>query len=177
MLRDEVWDQALQFLAEGEVVSLLKLEFSSSQLVSAKRILRDMEKLGWLTKRSDDPPAWGAGPVAQRYLNLPKPIRPTGEDDWRDARDDTDPEDDRLASEILRESRGKTPGSRIADSRLTSRDGIDSFSLGTCNNCGCELSSEDTVYESHWFRYEGSNDAAGNGWVAYCEDCAPPGML
>lgn len=55
MLRDEVWDQALQLLAEGDVVSLLKLEFSSSQLVSAKRTLRDMEKLGWLTKRSDDP--------------------------------------------------------------------------------------------------------------------------
>ena len=79
MLRDEVWDQALQLLAEGEVVSLLKLEFSSSQLVSAKRTLRDMEKLGWLTKRSDDPPVWGAGPVAQRCLNLYKPIRPTGD--------------------------------------------------------------------------------------------------
>ena len=177
MLRDEVWNQALQFLAEGEVVSLLKLPFSSSQLVSAKRTLRDMEKLGWLTKRSDDPPVWGAGPVAQRCLNLPNPVRPTSEDDWQDARDDTDPEDDRPASEILRELRGKTSGNPIADSPLTSRDGIDSSSLGTCNNCGCDLSSEDTVYESRWFRYEGSNDAAGNGWVTYCEDCAPPGML
>lgn len=177
MLRDEVWDQALQFIAEREVVSLLKLPFSSSELISAKRTLRDMEKLGWLTKRSDDPPVWGAGPVAQRCLNLPKPIRPTGEDDWRDARDDTDPEDDRLASEILRELQGETPGNRITDSRITSRDGIDSSSLGTCNNCGCELSLEDIVYESHWFRYEGSNNVAGNGWVTYCEDCAPPGML
>jgi len=177
MLRDEVWDQALQLLAEGEVVSLLKLEFSSSQLVSAKRTLRDMEKLGWLTKRSDDPPVWGAGPVAQRCLNLYKPIRPTGEENWRDARDDTDSENDRSASGILRALQGKTSENRIVDTRLTSRDGLDSSSLGTCNNCGCELSSDDIVYESRWFRYEGSNAAAGSGWVAYCEDCAPPGML
>jgi hypothetical protein len=174
----EVWDTALQFLAVGKEVNLSELPFTRNEQLSAKRTLRDMQELGWLTKVSDNPPVWEAGPVAQRCMALPQSSnRLIEESDWRNARDNTEPDDNRPASEILRELRTKVPRNHATSLDPISRDSPDSTPLNSCSNCGCELTSEETIYESHWFRYEGSNNAAGSGWATYCEDCSAPGML
>jgi hypothetical protein len=56
------------------------------------------------------------------------------------------------------------------------RDNLDSPELGTCDKCGLDLASDDTIVEAHWHRYEGSNQSSGNGWVRWCSDCIPPGI-
>lgn len=45
-----------------------------------------------------------------------------------------------------------------------------------CDNCGLQIGSGETVFEARWERYEG-DELSGTGWVRYCSDCAPPGML
>lgn len=153
-----VWDKALQFLATGEAIELSDLPFNSNQQLYAKRTLREMEELDWLTKVSDDPPVWDAGPVAQRCMALPHSEKIDEADCWN-TRDNTASNNNRPAHYPI------------------SRDNLDSTPLDVCNNCGCELSFEDTAYEAHWFRYEGSNNAAGSGWVTYCKECSPPGIV
>ena len=56
------------------------------------------------------------------------------------------------------------------------RDDLDAPKLGTCDNCGLDLTPEDTIIEAHWHRYEGSDQSSGNGWVQWCENCIPPGI-
>lgn len=48
--------------------------------------------------------------------------------------------------------------------------------LGTCDDCGRELTSEDTIIEAHWHLYDSSDQSDANGWAQYCKDCFPPGI-
>ena len=64
----------------------------------------------------------------------------------------------------------------MTDHNPIDRQNQTSPDLGTCDDCGQDLTRDDIVVEAHWHLYDASDQSAANGWVQYCKDCAPPGI-
>jgi hypothetical protein len=69
-LRDEVWNVVLQRLVNNGSVTMGDLPFSESQSHTVRRVLREMERLGWLTRESKWSAIWQMGPEAELHLNI-----------------------------------------------------------------------------------------------------------
>ena len=73
-LRDRVWDAALRELAtDGEEgFKISDLDFDESKRHTVRRVLREMEDLGWLERTDDRGRIWYAGESADLLLTRPR---------------------------------------------------------------------------------------------------------
>lgn len=74
-LRDDIWDQALEVINEQGVFKISDLPFSDSQRHTVRRVLREMEDKGWLTRKTPQAKTWVAGERAKEQLNLSEEAR------------------------------------------------------------------------------------------------------
>ena len=62
VLRDEVWDTALLALTTKETFKTRELGFTASETQTVKRVLKEMEQMGWLQRDSPRAHIWRPGP-------------------------------------------------------------------------------------------------------------------
>lgn len=69
-LRDQLWDEILRTLCEVDSFRLSDLPFDGSQRYTARRVLRDMEDRGWLSREHERALDWHPGELAEKHLLL-----------------------------------------------------------------------------------------------------------
>lgn len=69
-LRDDVWNEVLETLIEEGKFKIGDLDFDESERHTVRRVLRNMEELGYLRRESEQARIWRAGPRAKDTLNL-----------------------------------------------------------------------------------------------------------
>ncbi len=73
-LRDTVWDAVLRELATEDEAGfkISDLDFDESQRHTVRRVLREMEDLGWLERTGKRGRIWYPGENAKLFLKLPE---------------------------------------------------------------------------------------------------------
>lgn len=69
-LRDEVWNDVLKQLIKTGKFRISDLDFDESQTHTVRRVLREMEELGWLSRDSPRAAYWRMGELAELHLNV-----------------------------------------------------------------------------------------------------------
>lgn len=69
-LRDEIWDEVLLTLIEKGRFKISELDFTEGERHTVRRVLREMEDLGWLKRTSDRGRIWWAGDLVDEHLKL-----------------------------------------------------------------------------------------------------------
>lgn len=69
-LRDQIWDAVLEELVRTGYFKISDLNFNESQRHTVRRVLKEMESLGWLERESDHAAIWRIGPKAQMHMNI-----------------------------------------------------------------------------------------------------------
>lgn len=71
-LRDRVWDAVLRELATDnkEGFKISDLNFDESKRHTVRRVLREMENLGWLQRTGERGRIWYPGESAERFLKI-----------------------------------------------------------------------------------------------------------
>lgn len=69
-LRDDVWDAALTEIVENGTFAIKDLEFEKSQRHTVRRVLGEMEALGWLSRTDSEKRTWQLGQKAEMRLNV-----------------------------------------------------------------------------------------------------------
>jgi len=69
-LRDRVWDAALTEIVENGTFLIKDLEFEESQRHTVRRVLGEMEALGWLSRTDSDTRTWQLGQKAEMRLSV-----------------------------------------------------------------------------------------------------------
>lgn len=68
--RDEVWSEVLQFVKSHGKFRISDLEFEDEQRATVRRVLREMEKYGWLGRNSQLDATWRLGEKGKKLLNV-----------------------------------------------------------------------------------------------------------
>lgn len=70
-LRDRVWNTVLLQLRRTGKFRISDLhQFDDEQLHTVRRVLREMEELGWLARESKRAATWRIGEKGELYLNV-----------------------------------------------------------------------------------------------------------
>jgi len=69
-VRDEVWDAVLRRLIEEGRFKISDLPFEEGQRHTVRRVLKEMEEMGWLKRTGDTGKTWYAGELAKETLEL-----------------------------------------------------------------------------------------------------------
>jgi hypothetical protein len=69
-LRDEVWHEAIVQLRKTGKFKICDLPFEAKKRHTVRRVLREMEKMGWLTRDSKYSSIWRLGRLAKELLNV-----------------------------------------------------------------------------------------------------------
>lgn len=69
-LRDEVWNAVLEQLVKTGSFRISDLPFDESQRHTVRRVLREMEDLGWLSRENKRAATWRVGEMAELHLNI-----------------------------------------------------------------------------------------------------------
>lgn len=69
-LRDEVWNSVLKQLVKTGNFRISDLPFNESQRHTVRRVLREMEDLGWLERENKRSATWRMGEMAELHLNV-----------------------------------------------------------------------------------------------------------
>lgn len=69
-LRDDVWDEVLTTLVNRGQFKIKELPFDESQRHTVRRVLKEMEELGWLTRESEHASIWRIGSKAELLLDV-----------------------------------------------------------------------------------------------------------
>lgn len=69
-LRDEVWDATLKQLVKTGKFRIGDLPFEDGERHTVRRVLREMEETGWLTRDNARAATWRMGEKATRHLNV-----------------------------------------------------------------------------------------------------------
>lgn len=69
-LRDEVWDEVLDQLLKTGKFKIGDLPFDESQRHTVRRVLREMEEMGWLERETPRAAYWRLGEKAEMHLNV-----------------------------------------------------------------------------------------------------------
>jgi DNA-binding HxlR family transcriptional regulator len=72
--RDEVWDVVATELASSGKFRISDLPFDESQKATVRRTLREMERIGWVTRTTDQSPIWRLGPKAKLLLDVSEDV-------------------------------------------------------------------------------------------------------
>jgi hypothetical protein len=70
VLRDSVWNSALEKIQKNGSFKLTDLPFNKSERHTVRRCAREMESFGWLSRESEHAAIWRAGPKAEMLMNL-----------------------------------------------------------------------------------------------------------
>jgi len=68
--RDNVWDAALTEIVENGTFLIKDLDFEESERHTVRRVLKEMEELGWLARTGTDSRTWQLGSKAEMRLNV-----------------------------------------------------------------------------------------------------------
>jgi ribosomal protein S19E (S16A) len=68
--RDQVWDAVLRQLNKTGYFKISDLPFDESQRHTVRRVLREMEQLGWLERENDRAAIWRVGERGRLLLNV-----------------------------------------------------------------------------------------------------------
>lgn len=69
-LRDDVWNAVLDQLVKSAKFRISDLQFPDGKRSTVRRVLRQMEELGWLRRDSKLAATWRAGEKAELLLNI-----------------------------------------------------------------------------------------------------------
>ena len=69
-LRDDVWDTALMELKNRGKFKISDLPFEEEQRHTVRRVLREMDEKGWVTRESKQAAIWRLGPKAEMVLDV-----------------------------------------------------------------------------------------------------------
>lgn len=69
-LRELVWDASLKQLRKTGKFRISDLPFDEKQIYTVRRVLREMEKLGWLARENKRAATWRMGEMAKLHLNV-----------------------------------------------------------------------------------------------------------
>jgi len=69
-LRDDVWHEVLRQLVKTGSFRISDLPFDESQRHTVRRVLREMEDLGWLSRKNKRAATWRIGEAAELRLNV-----------------------------------------------------------------------------------------------------------
>lgn len=67
-LRDDVWNSVLRQLIKTGKFKISDLPFDESKRHTVRRVLREMEELGWLSRENDRSATWRMGELAELHL-------------------------------------------------------------------------------------------------------------
>ena len=69
-LRDQVWSSCLLQLRKTGKFKISDLPFQEEQRQTVRRVLRDMEAMGWLERENKRAATWRIGGEAELHLNV-----------------------------------------------------------------------------------------------------------
>ena len=69
-LRDQCWTTALEQIVRTGKFKIGDLPFKPSERHTCRRVLREMQDYGWLSRDSPSAAIWRAGPKAEMLMNL-----------------------------------------------------------------------------------------------------------
>jgi len=69
-LRDDVWHSVLTQLVKTGSFRISDLPFGESQRHTVRRVLREMENIGWLSRTNKRAATWRIGEMAEIHLNI-----------------------------------------------------------------------------------------------------------
>jgi len=69
-LRDQVWSASLLQLRKTGKFRISDLPFSGGQRQTVRRVLREMEMMGWLERENKRAATWRIGEEAALHLNV-----------------------------------------------------------------------------------------------------------
>lgn len=69
-LRDEIWNEVLTTLVNRGQFKINELPFDESQRHTVRRVLKEMEELGWLTRESEHASIWRIGSKSELLLDI-----------------------------------------------------------------------------------------------------------
>lgn len=69
-LRDNVWNAVLKQLIRTGKFMISDLPFTEEQRHTVRRVLREMEDLGWLERESKKAATWRLGLIGATHLNI-----------------------------------------------------------------------------------------------------------
>jgi DNA-binding IclR family transcriptional regulator len=69
-VRDEIWDVVLEHLQKNGRLKISDLPFEDSQRHTVRRVLKGMERQGWLHRTSERGHTWYAGDRAKEILDM-----------------------------------------------------------------------------------------------------------
>jgi DNA-binding IclR family transcriptional regulator len=81
-VRDDVWDACIRLIVERGRFRISELPFEEGQRHTVRRVLKEMEKSGWLTRESPQGKTWYAGPDAKELLQLSDQARVLSDPDF-----------------------------------------------------------------------------------------------
>lgn len=73
-LRDDVWDEVLTTLTNRGAFKISDLPFQEKQRHTVRRVLREMEEMGWLRRESPQAAFWRIGSKAELLLNIDEEV-------------------------------------------------------------------------------------------------------
>lgn len=69
-VRDAVWNDILIQLRKTGQFKISDLDFDQSKRHTVRRVLREMEKLGWLRREDKRAATWKLGELAEMHMNI-----------------------------------------------------------------------------------------------------------
>jgi len=69
-LRDDIWDDVLFRLVHEGKFKISDLGYDESQRNTVRRVLREMEEQGWLSRESEQASIWRLGPKAEMLMSV-----------------------------------------------------------------------------------------------------------
>jgi hypothetical protein len=73
-LRDHVWSTVLLEIRKTGQFVISDLPFNDEQRHTVRRVLREMEKLGWLARENKRAATWRMGEMAKLHLNVSRDL-------------------------------------------------------------------------------------------------------
>lgn len=74
-LRDKVWDEALREIHDNGRFKISDLPFDESERHTVRRVLKRMEKSGWLSRETPNSAIWRLGPDAEDFLSVSDEVK------------------------------------------------------------------------------------------------------
>jgi ribosomal protein S19E (S16A) len=79
--RDDVWDTVAHELKNRGKFKISELPFEEEQRHTVRRVLKEMEDIGWVRRTSEQAAIWRLGPVAETLLEVDEEVVARARDD------------------------------------------------------------------------------------------------
>jgi ribosomal protein S19E (S16A) len=72
--RDKVWNTVAHELKNRGKFKISELPFEENQRHTVRRVLKEMEDIGWVRRTSEQAAIWRLGPVAETLLDVDEDV-------------------------------------------------------------------------------------------------------